>query len=238
MEIFPAIDIRGGKVVRLTEGDYYRMTVYSDSPEKIAQEFLEKGAKNLHVVDLDGAKDGTTANFEVIKALCKYDELFIEVGGGIRDIDRLKAYLDLGVNRTIIGTAAVKNYSFVEKAVELYGDAVAVGVDAKDGKVAVSGWLEVTDVGSVDFCKKLRDTGVKTVIYTDISKDGTLTGTNLEIYKELAKIDGLDIVASGGITFENEITELAKMNTYGAIVGKAIYSGRLSLERVLELARG
>lgn len=238
MEIFPAIDIRSGKVVRLTEGDYGRMTVYSDSPEKIAEEFIAKGARNLHVVDLDGAKDGTTANFEVIKALCKYDELFIEVGGGIRNIDRLKAYLDLGVDRTIIGTAAVKNYPFVEEAVSLYGDAVAVGVDAKDGRVAVSGWLEVTDVDSVEFCKKLRDTGVKTVIYTDISKDGTLTGTNLEIYKELAKIEGLDIVASGGITFEDEITQLASMNTYAAIVGKAIYSGKLSLERVLALAGG
>lgn len=238
MEIFPAIDIRSGKVVRLTEGDYDRMTVYSDSPEKIAEEFINKGAKNLHVVDLDGAKDGTTANFETIKALCKYKELFIEVGGGIRNIDRLKAYLDLGVDRTIIGTAAVKNYPFVEEAVSLYGDAVAVGVDAKDGKVAVGGWLEVTDIDSVEFCKKLRDTGVKTVIYTDISKDGTLTGTNLEIYKELAKIKGLDIVASGGITFEDEITQLAQMNTYAAIVGKAIYSGKLSLERVLALAGG
>ncbi|MBP3329171.1 MAG: 1-(5-phosphoribosyl)-5-[(5-phosphoribosylamino)methylideneamino]imidazole-4-carboxamide isomerase [Clostridia bacterium] len=238
MEIFPAIDIRSGKVVRLTEGDYDRMTVYSDSPEKIAEEFIAKGARNLHVVDLDGAKDGTTANFEVIKDLCKYDELFIEVGGGIRNIDRLKAYLDLGVDRTIIGTAAVKNYPFVEQAVSLYGDAVAVGVDAKNGRVAVSGWLEVTDVDSVEFCKKLRDTGVKTVIYTDISKDGTLTGTNLEIYRELAKIEGLDIVASGGITFEDEITQLASMNTYAAIVGKAIYSGKLSLERVLALAGG
>ena len=238
MEIFPAIDIRSGKVVRLTEGDYGRMTVYSDSPEKIAEEFIAKGARNLHVVDLDGAMDGTTANFEVIKALCKYDELFIEVGGGIRNIERLKAYLDLGVDRTIIGTAAVKNYPFVEEAVSLYGDAVAVGVDAKDGRVAVSGWLEVTDVDSVEFCKKLRDTGVKTVIYTDISKDGTLTGTNLEIYKELAKIEGLDIVASGGITFEDEITQLASMNTYAAIVGKAIYSGKLSLEKVLALAGG
>ncbi len=238
MEIFPAIDIRGGKVVRLTEGDYDRMTVYSDSPCEIAKEFISKGATNLHVVDLDGAKDGTTANFETIKALCEFKELFIEVGGGIRNLERVKNYIDLGVDRVIIGTAAVKNYPFVEEAVALYGDKIAVGVDAKDGKVAVSGWLEVTDVNSVDFCKKLRDTGVKTVIYTDISKDGTLTGTNLEIYKELAKIENLDIVASGGITFEEEIVELAKMNNYAAIVGKAIYSGKLSLERVLLLSKG
>ncbi len=238
MEIFPAIDIRGGKVVRLTEGDYDRMTVYSDSPDEIAREFIKKGARNLHVVDLDGAKDGTTANFEVIKSLCQFKELFIEVGGGIRNIERVKAYLDLGVDRVIIGTAAVKNYPFVEEAVKLFGDKIAVGVDAKDGRVAVSGWQEVTDVDSVEFCKKLRDTGVKTVIYTDISKDGVLAGTNLEIYKELAKIDGLLIVASGGITFEDEIVKLNEMNTYAAIVGKAIYAGKLSLEKVLEISGG
>ncbi len=238
MEIFPAIDIRSGKVVRLTEGDYDRMTVYSDSPCEIAREFISKGACNLHVVDLDGAKDGTTANFETIKALCEFKELFIEVGGGIRNLERVKAYIDLGVDRVIIGTAAVKNYPFVEEAVKLYGDKIAVGVDAKDGKVAVSGWLEVTDVNSVDFCKKLRDTGVKTVIYTDISKDGTLTGTNLEIYKELSKIEGLNVIASGGITFEEEIVKLTEMNNYAAIVGKAIYTNKLSLERVLALAKG
>lgn len=236
MEIFPAIDIRDGKVVRLTKGDYDQMTVYSDSPEKIAEDFIKKGAKNLHVVDLDGAKDGTTANFETIKKLAKYKELFIEVGGGIRNLERIKAYLDLGVGRVIIGTAAVKNYAFVESAVLEYGDKVAVGVDAKDGRVAVSGWQEVTEINSIDFCKKLCQTGVKTVIYTDISKDGVLAGTNLEIYKELSKIKGLDIVASGGVTFENEVEQLAKMNIYAAIVGKAIYAGKLSLQRVIEIA--
>lgn len=236
MEIFPAIDIRDGKVVRLTEGDYDRMTVYSSSPCEIAEQFIEKGAKNLHVVDLDGAKDGTTENFEVIREIAKYKELFIEVGGGIRSIERIKKYLDLGVDRTIIGTAAVKNYPLVEEAVKLFGDKIAVGVDAKDGRVAVSGWREVTDTDSVAFCKRLRDTGVKTVIYTDISKDGVLSGTNLEIYKELSKIDGLDIVASGGITYESEIKELKNMGLYAAIVGKAVYAGKLSLESVLKAA--
>ena len=236
MEIFPAIDIRDGKVVRLTEGDYDRMTVYSSSPCEIAAQFIKKGAKNLHVVDLDGAKDGTTENFEVIREIAKYKELFIEVGGGIRSVERIKKYLDLGVDRTIIGTAAVKNYPLVEEAVRLFGDKIAVGVDAKDGRVAVSGWREVTDTDSVAFCKRLRDTGVKTVIYTDISKDGVLSGTILEIYRELSKIDGLDIVASGGITYESEIKELKNMGLYAAIVGKAVYAGKLSLENVLKAA--
>lgn len=236
MEIFPAIDIRDGKVVRLTEGDYDRMTVYSSSPCEIAEQFIKKGAKNLHVVDLDGAKDGTTENFEVIREIAKYKELFIEVGGGIRSVERIKKYLDLGVDRTIIGTAAVKNYPLVEEAVRLFGDKIAVGVDAKDGRVAVSGWREVTDTDSVVFCKRLRDTGVKTVIYTDISKDGVLSGTNLEIYRELSKIDGLDIAASGGITYESEIKELKNMGLYAAIVGKAVYAGKLSLENVLKAA--
>ena len=236
MEIFPAIDIKDGKVVRLTEGDYDRMTVYSSSPCEIAEKFIKKGAKNLHVVDLDGAKDGTTENFEVIREIAKYKELFIEVGGGIRSVERIKKYLDLGVDRTIIGTAAVKNYPLVEEAVRLFGDKIAVGVDAKDGRVAVSGWREVTDTDSVAFCKRLRDTGVKTVIYTDISKDGVLSGTNLEIYRELSKIDGLDIVASGGITYESEIKELKNMGLYAAIVGKAVYAGKLSLENVLKAA--
>lgn len=236
MKIFPAIDIRGGKVVRLTEGDYDRMTVYSSSPCEIAEQFIKKGAKNLHVVDLDGAKDGTTENFEVIREIAKYKELFIEVGGGIRSIERIKKYLDLGVNRTIIGTAAVKNYSLVEEAVKLFGDKIAVGVDARDGKVAISGWREVTNVDSVSFCKQLRNTGVKTVIYTDISKDGVLSGTNLDVYKELSEIEGLDIVASGGITFESEIKELKNMNIYAAIVGKAVYAGKLSLENALKAA--
>lgn len=238
MEIFPAIDIRGGKVVRLTEGDYGRMTVYGDSPEITAQDFIAQGARNLHVVDLDGAKDGTTANFDVISSLASYKELFIEVGGGIRNLERIKAYLDLGVSRVIIGTAAVRYYSLVERAVELYGDKIAVGVDAKNGFVAVSGWQEITDIDSVEFCKKLRSTGVKTVIYTDISKDGVLQGTNLDIYKKLAEIDGLDIVASGGITYLNEIETLRDYGTYAAIVGKAVYAGKLSLPEVIKTADG
>lgn len=237
MELFPAIDIRGAKVVRLTKGDYDVMKVYRDDPTEVAKEFLDAGAHNLHVVDLDGARDGSLANFESIKALASTKGLFIEVGGGIRNMERIEGYLNLGVGRIILGTAAVKNFPFVVEAVKEFGDAIAVGVDAKDGMVAVSGWEEVTEINSLEFCKKLRDTGVKTVIYTDISKDGAMSGTNLEIYKELSKIKGLDIVASGGITFEDEIATLRDMGTYGAILGKALYEGKLDLKCALQIAR-
>lgn len=237
MEIFPAIDISGGKVVRLSKGDYDQMTVYGDDPAAMARRFKETGAKNLHVVDLDGAKAGTTANFAAIEAIAREGGLSIEVGGGIRDRERIRRYLDCGVSRTILGTVAVRNYAFVEEAVALFGEAIAVGVDAKDGLVAVSGWLETTSVSSLDFCRKLEETGVSTVIYTDISKDGMLSGTNLPVYEALAGLAHLKIIASGGITFEHEITALKQMGIYGAIVGKAIYSGALDLSRVLALAK-
>ncbi len=238
MQIFPATDILGGKVVRLTKGDYNQVKIYADSPAEMALEFMKDGATNLHMVDLDGAKDGAPVNFEAIREAAKIKGLFIEVGGGIRNMQRIEDYLNLGVKRVILGTAAVRNYPFVEEAVKEFGNAVAVGVDAKEGFVAVSGWQETTSVNSVEFCKKLRDTGVSTVIYTDISKDGMLSGTNLEIYKELSEIKGLDIVASGGITFAHEIETLSEMGIYGAIVGKAVYEGKLSLKEALAAAGG
>lgn len=238
MQIFPATDILGGKVVRLTKGDYNQVKIYADSPAEMALEFMKDGASNLHMVDLDGAKDGLPVNFEAIREAAKIEGLFIEVGGGIRNMQRIEDYLSLGVKRVILGTAAIRNYPFVEEAVKEFGNAVAVGVDAKEGLVAVSGWQETTNVNSVEFCKKLRDTGVSTVIYTDISKDGMLSGTNLEIYKELSEIKGLDIVASGGITFAHEIETLREMNIYGAIVGKAVYEGKLSLKDALAAAGG
>lgn len=233
MQIFPATDILGGKVVRLTKGDYNQVKIYADSPAEMALEFMKDGATNLHMVDLDGAKDGAPVNFDAIREAAKIKGLFIEVGGGIRNMQRIEDYLNLGVKRVILGTAAIRNYPFVEEAVKEFGNAVAVGVDAKEGLVAVSGWQETTNVNSVEFCKKLRDTGVSTVIYTDISKDGMLSGTNLEIYQELSEIKGLDIVASGGITFTHEIETLNKMGIYGAIVGKAVYEGKLSLKDAL-----
>lgn len=233
MQIYPATDILGGKVVRLTKGDYNQVKIYADSPAEMAMEFMKVGATNLHMVDLDGAKDGAPVNFDAIKEAAQIKNLFIEVGGGIRDMKRVEDYLNLGVKRVILGTAAIRNYPFVEEAVKEFGDAIAVGVDAKNGFVAVSGWQETTTVNSVEFCKKLRDTGVATVIYTDISKDGMLSGTNLEIYKELSTIEGLQIVASGGITYADEIKTLNEMGIYGAIVGKAVYEGKLSLKDAL-----
>ena len=238
IEIIPAIDIINGKCVRLTKGDYSQQKTYADNPLDIAKMMEDAGCKRLHLVDLDGAKDGAPVNFDAIREAAKIDGLFIEVGGGIRNMQRIEDYLNLGVKRVILGTAAVRNYPFVEEAVKEFGNAVAVGVDAKEGFVAVSGWQETTTVNSVEFCKKLRDTGVSTVIYTDISKDGMLSGTNLEIYKELSEIKGLDIVASGGITFAHEIETLTEMGIYGAIVGKAVYEGKLSLKDALAAAGG
>lgn len=238
MLIYPAIDLRGGKVVRLLKGDYDQMTVYSDSPEEAAKGFYKSGARCLHVVDLDGAKDGSTANFEVIKSIKDaVPDMFIEVGGGIRDAERIKRYLDAGVSRTILGSAAVEDPSLIEKALLQFGGVIAVGVDALNGQVAIHGWRTVTGVSSLDFCKKMADIGVKTVIYTDISKDGTLSGTNLEIYKKLSEIN-INVIASGGITFESEIETLASYGTYGAILGKALYAGKLDLSRCIEIAGG
>lgn len=236
MEIFPAIDLRNGQVVRLTQGDYDQMEVYASNPAEIARQFKKIGARNLHVVDLDGAKDGTLANFEAIRSIAEEGGLFMEVGGGIRDEQRIQTYLELGVNRVILGSAAITNFPFLQEMVKQYGEKIAVGVDAKDGMVAIHGWKEVTDTDAVDFCRTLRDVGVRTVIYTDISKDGGLQGTNLEIYRTLHTIQGLSMVASGGISFLDEITALKEMGIDAAIVGKAVYTGKLDLSQVLALA--
>ncbi len=234
MNIFPAIDLRDGQVVRLTQGDYERMEVYSSDPDEIAGKFLSAGASHLHVVDLDGAKDGRLSNYDTIVKLAKHP-LFVEVGGGIRDEERIRSYLNAGVNRIILGSAAVENPDFTAEMAAKYGEAIAVGVDAKDGKVAIHGWRTVTDVDSVDFCCSLAQMGIKTVIYTDISKDGALSGTNLEIYRRLTAIEGLSIVASGGITFESEIEALRMSGVSGAILGKALYTGRLDLANAVRI---
>ena len=234
MQIFPAIDLRGGQVVRLYQGDYDQMTVYGTDPCAVARDFLAAGARYLHVVDLDGALDGTLANFESIAAIARQGGLYIEVGGGIRDEERIRRYLDLGVGRCILGTIAVKDFAFTERMVQKYGDRIAVGVDARDGYVAVSGWKELSAERGVDFCRRLRDAGVKTVIYTDISRDGAEQGTNLDLYRELAKIDGLDITASGGVSSLTELRELQQIGTKAAILGKALYTGRLDLKTVIE----
>jgi len=236
MNIFPAIDLRDGKAVRLFQGDYDQMTVYSEDPVAIARSFREKGAEFLHLVDLDGAKDGKLVNFDTIKAIVEEVDMYVEVGGGIRDEERIRQYLELGVGRVILGTIAIKDPEFLEEMVRKYGEKIAVGVDARDGYVAINGWKEITDKESFEFCKYLRDIGVKCVIYTDISRDGGLQGTNMEAYKKLQEIEGLEITASGGISFEEEITALKDVAA-AAILGKAIYSGKLDLERVVELSK-
>lgn len=234
MKIYPAIDLRGGNVVRLVRGDYDRMSVYGDKPGDTALWLRELGARQLHVVDLDGALEGQAVNIEAVKAIVQ-SGLFVELGGGIRSRDRIEQYLEAGVKRLILGTRAARDFSFVEETVAAYGDAIAVGVDASDGKVAIGGWKEITDTDSMEFCKKLEQAGVKTVIYTDISRDGELKGTNLPAYERLSTLS-LNVIASGGISFESEIETLRDMGIYGAIVGKAIYEKKLDLKRVIEIA--
>ena len=233
MQIFPAIDLRGGQVVRLYQGDYDRETVYAADPCAVARDFLAAGAKYLHVVDLDGARDGTLANFDTIAAIARQGGLYIEVGGGIRTEDRIRQYLDLGVGRCILGTIAVRDFDFTARMARKYGEKIAVGVDARDGCVAVSGWKEISAERGVDFCRRLRDAGVRTVIYTDISRDGAEAGANLDLYRELAEIDGLDITASGGVSSMEELRELRRIGTKAAILGKALYTGRLDLKTVI-----
>ena len=229
MDLFPAIDLRGGKAVRLYQGDYDQMTVYNADPAAQARAFVEAGAKFLHVVDLDGAKDDTTANMDTIAAIAKQGGLYIEVGGGIRDEERIRRYLDLGVSRCILGTVAVKNFAFAADMAQKYGDKIAVGVDMKDGFVAVNGWKEVTPEPGVAFCRRCAAAGVRAVIATDISRDGTLQGTNMELYRELLTIPGLRVTASGGIAAMAELETLQTMGCHAAILGKSIYTGAIDL---------
>lgn len=238
MKIFPAIDLLGGNAVRLTQGDFLKKEVFSTQPKDIIDMFKNSGAENLHLVDLDGAKDGTTANFATIKQLVERGNFFVEVGGGIRNEDRIKAYLDLGVGRVILGTVAIENFAFVEKMVAKYKDKIAVGVDAKNAKVAVNGWKTITEVSSFDFCKQCAKAGVGAVIYTDIATDGAMSGTNIEAFKTLSDIEGLNIIASGGITYYEEIKALKELSIYGAILGKALYKGLIDLKKAIKIAKG
>lgn len=236
MKIFPAIDIIDGKVVRLTRGDYGLKKDYPLTVLEAARNFKAQGAECLHIVDLDGAKSGFAENAQVIASVISETGLFAEVGGGIRSFKQIESYLNAGAGRVILGTAAVKNFDFCAEAAARYGEKIAVGVDANRGKVAVNGWLEETDINSFSFCKKLCSAGVKNVIYTDISRDGTLTGANLNDYKKLLETDGLKVYASGGIATLNDISALKKMGVSGAVLGKALYEGALDLKRVIKLA--
>ncbi|MGN1095835.1 MAG: 1-(5-phosphoribosyl)-5-[(5-phosphoribosylamino)methylideneamino]imidazole-4-carboxamide isomerase [Eubacteriales bacterium] len=234
MKIFPAIDLRGGKAVRLLRGEYDNMTVYADDPLSVAFSFKEKGASNLHTVDLDGALSGNTENFDMIKRLICESGLSVEVGGGIRDEDRIYKYLSAGAARVILGTVAAENPSFLYEMVKKYGEHIAVGADIKDGMIATHGWTKTTGVDIDAFCKTLSDMGVSTVICTDISRDGALMGTNIELYGKLAAKFPINIIASGGITDIKELYTLADMKIYGAILGKAIYNGNISLEEAIK----
>lgn len=236
MNIFPAIDLVNGCAVRLFKGDYDQMTVYSEYPEEIAIDFEKSGAEFLHLVDLEGAKDGTTPNIETVKKIRNACSLFIEIGGGIRNIETVEAYLQAGVNRVILGTAAVKDEAFLKEAIEKYGDKIAVGVDIKDGFVAIKGWTEKSEFDGFEFCKKMQDMGVKTIICTDISKDGAMKGTNRELYKELSEKLSINITASGGVSTLDDVKALAAMKLYGAIIGKAYYTGAINLKEALEVA--
>lgn len=236
MNIFPAIDIIDGAAVRLIQGDYDRKTVYSSSPVDVALSFQNQGAKFLHAVDLDGAKDGSLSNFETVKQIAKKTDLFVEIGGGIRDEERIKKYLENGVDRVILGTAALENPDFLKRAVDKYKEKIAVGIDAKNGFVAVRGWLETSEKSGLEFCKEIEKIGVSTVIYTDISRDGAERGTNIELYGQLKKELKMNIVASGGITFTDEIKQLNDIGLYGAILGKALYTNAIDLKEAISLA--
>lgn len=236
MIIYPAIDLFEGKAVRLYKGDYAQMTVYSEHPEEIACDFRKKGAGRIHLVDLEGAKSGTTPNFETVLSIKKSSGLFCEIGGGIRTMDTIAKYLDSGIDRVILGTAAITEKDLVEKAVGKYGERIAVGIDIKDGFVAIKGWTEKSNIGAMDFCRKMQDIGVKTIICTDISKDGAMQGTNTGLYQTMSESFAIDIIASGGVSSMDDIKKLAAMKLHGAIIGKAYYTGAIELQEAIEVA--
>ena len=237
MILFPAIDLFEGKAVRLFKGDYAQMTVYSEHPEEIGKDFAACGATHAHLVDLEGAKSGETPNLETVIRIRESSGLFCEIGGGIRNMEVVKRYLDAGLDRVILGTAAVEDEKFLTAAVEKYGEKIAVGADVRDGYIAVKGWTEKSGIGLMDFCRKMEKIGVKTLICTDISRDGAMRGTNREMYRELSEELGLQITASGGVSSLEDVESLRKMNLYGAIIGKAYYTGDIDLKKALEVAR-
>jgi phosphoribosylformimino-5-aminoimidazole carboxamide ribotide isomerase len=237
MKIFPAIDLYEGKAVRLLKGDYNQLTVYSENPIEIAKDFESQGATELHTVDLEGARDGGTPNIDIIKSFVENTSLNVEVGGGIRSMETVKAYLDAGVKRVILGTAAVTDEKFLLEAVEKYGDKIAVGADIKDGKVAIKGWVEKSEYSTFDFFEKLQKIGVATVICTDISKDGAMQGTNRELYKELSEKFNVNIIASGGVSSLDDVKALNDMELFGAIIGKAYYTGAIKISDALEVTK-
>ena len=237
MYIYPAIDLYGGKAVRLYKGDYAQMTVYSDDPVSVARDFAAAGASHIHLVDLEGAKIGRPANLDTIAKIVAETCLFAEVGGGIRDMQTVDSYLGIGVSRVILGTAAVKDPEFLKAALVKYGEKIAVGVDLKDGFVAIKGWTETSNLKAEDFFEKMQNMGVKTIICTDISRDGAMKGTNRELYRTLSEKFDIDLIASGGVSSMADVTALADMKLHGAIIGKAYYIGAIDLKQAVEAAK-
>ena len=237
MIIFPAIDLFEGRAVRLLRGDYARMTVYSDHPEEIGKDFAAEGATHVHLVDLEGAKSGTTPNLDTVLRIRESAGLCCEIGGGIRNMGTVDTYLKAGLDRVILGTAAVEDREFLGKAVTKYGEKIAVGVDVRDGFVAVKGWTENSALHFMDFCREMETIGVKTLICTDISRDGAMRGTNREMYRELSETLRLQITASGGVSSLEDVENLRKLNLYGAIIGKAYYTGDIDLKRAIEISQ-
>jgi len=237
MILFPAIDLFDKKAVRLYKGRYEDMTVYSDDPLSVAKDFEAKGASAVHLVDLEGARSGDTPNLEVVKSIAGNTKLFTEIGGGIRNMETVEKYISCGVNRVILGTAAVEDRAFLEEALKKYGEKVAVGADVRDGYIAIKGWLEQSELTLEAFLDDLQRLGVKTVICTDISKDGAMRGTNLELYRVLSEKYSLNITASGGVSSLEDVKKLRAMDLYGAIIGKAYYTGDIDLREAIEVAR-
>jgi len=235
--IFPAIDLYECKAVRLYRGDYSQMTVYSDNPIEVARDFEVAGAKHIHMVDLEGAKFGTTPNIKIVEQVARETDLFVEIGGGIRSLEIVQKYIDAGVDRVILGTAAVTDEEFLKEAIQKYSDYIAVGADIKDGFVAIKGWVEKSEYTLDVFCEKMQSLGVKYMICTDISKDGAMVGTNREMYKCLKEKYDMNITASGGISTIDDVKALAAMNLYGAIIGKAYYIGAINLKEAIEVAK-
>ena len=237
MLIFPAIDLYEGKAVRLYKGDYDQMTVYSEKPVELAESFARQGVSGLHLIDLEGAKTGKTPNLELIRDIRALSPLFTQVGGGIRSMDVVDAYLNAGVDRVILGTAAVTDPVFLEEAIKEFGDKIAVGADIKNGYIAISGWTESSGIDAFSFCRRMQDLGVKTLICTDISRDGAMQGTNRNLYRTLSKRHDMNIIASGGVSSIEDIRALREMELYGAVIGRAYYTGAIKISEALEVAK-
>jgi phosphoribosylformimino-5-aminoimidazole carboxamide ribotide isomerase len=233
MQIYPAIDIKNGQCVRLQQGRFDNVTVYGKDPVNQAKKWLDAGATYIHVVDLDGARQGTSYNDEAIRSICEAVKIPVQTGGGIRTMRDIEHKLSLGVTRVILGTVAIKNPELVKEAVKNYADKIVVGIDAMNGRVAVEGWEQVSDVSAMDLCLKMKNFGVKTIIYTDISKDGMMIGPNIDTTKELIEATNLDIIASGGVSTLKDLENVSMIGAQGAIIGKALYQGSLSLTDVI-----